>query len=135
MTLYVAPIVEGQTETKCVERLLWRVWLEIVTAPDRLHILRPYRGPRDALVHPNGLALTQMVQKAFLELRSASRHDGEARRLVLVLLDAERDLPCELAPRLLQTARAARSDADIACVLPRRMLENWFVAAALSLSG
>src|SRR5438105_372031 len=108
MTFYVAPIVEGQTETKCVERLLWRVWSEILTAPERLQVLEPYRGHRDALVHPDGLALTQMVQKAFLELRAASRRDAQGPLLVLILLDAERDLPCELAPRLLQTARTAR---------------------------
>ncbi len=40
-----------------------------------------------------------------------------------------------LAPRLLQRAKAARNDADFACVLATRELENWFKAAAASLAG
>src|SRR5262249_42219770 len=47
----------------------------------------------------------------------------------------EGDCPAELAPRLLQTAKQVRADADIACVLARRMIENWFVATAASLAG
>src|SRR5205823_1816550 len=37
--------------------------------------------------------------------------------------------------RLLETARRARSDARIACVLAKQMLENWIVAGASTLAG
>jgi len=55
--------------------------------------------------------------------------------MVLVLLDADDDCPMELAPRLLGSARKARSDADIACVIAKRMFENWIVAGASTLAG
>lgn len=44
--------------------------------------------------------------------------------MLLLLLDAESDCPAELAPRLLTAVRQTRSDADIACVLAKRELEN-----------
>jgi hypothetical protein len=135
MNVYVAPVVEGQTEQGCVERLLHRVWGELLQRPERLQVLEPFRGHRDALVHGNGMALTESVQKAFLKLQAKLRRDAEARSLLLILLDAEGDCPAELAPRLLETARQARRDASIACVLAKRMLENWIVAGASSLAG
>ena len=52
MTFYIVPIVEGQTEQGCVERLLHRVWGELLCRPERLQIVEPFRGHRDALVHP-----------------------------------------------------------------------------------
>jgi len=52
-----------------------------------------------------------------------------------LLLDAEADCPAQLGPRLLYTSRQARSDASIACVLAKRMLENWIVAGASTLAG
>ena len=135
MNVYVAPVVEGQTEQGCVERLLHRVWGELLHRPERLQVLEPFRGHRDALVHANGVALTESVQKAFLKLQAKLRRDAEARSLLLILLDAEGNCPAELAPRLLETAKQARGDAPIACVLAKRMLENWIVAGASSLAG
>jgi hypothetical protein len=78
--------------------------------------------------------LSGKIQEAHLKLRARLSRDPEARGLLLLLLDAESDLPCELAPRLLQTARRAQGDADIACVLAKRMLENWIVAGASTLA-
>lgn len=135
MNVYVAPIVEGQTEQSCVERLLHRIWTELLQRPERLQVLEPFRGHRDALVHVNGVALTESVQKAFLKLQAKLRRDTQALALLLILLDAEGDCPAELAPRLLETARQARRDAVISCVLAKRMLENWIVAGAASLAG
>jgi hypothetical protein len=57
------------------------------------------------------------------------------RKLVLVLIDAEDRCPRDLAPQLMRWAREARSDADVACVLPCPMFETWLVAAAASLAG
>jgi hypothetical protein len=135
MNVYVAPVVEGQTEQGCVERLLHRVWVELLHRPERLQVLEPFRGHRDSLVHANGVALTESVQKAFLKLQAKLRRDTQALSLLLILLDAEGDCPAELARRLLETARRARLDAAISCVLAKRMLENWIVAGASSLAG
>jgi hypothetical protein len=135
MNLYVSAIVEGQTEQRCVERILHRIWTELLHRPERLQVLEPFRGHRDDLVNPNGLALKESVQKVFLKLQAKARQDSEARSLLLILLDAESDCPAELAPRLLDTAQRARADADLACVLAKRMLENWIVAGASTLAG
>lgn len=135
MTLYVVPVVEGQTEQGCVEPLLHRIWADLLQQPERLQVVEPFRSHRDALVHANGQVLTEGVQKAFLKLQQKTRKDAEARLLLLILIDAEGDCPATLGPRLLQTARQARRDADIACVLAKRGLENWFKASAASLAG
>ncbi|HJZ94384.1 MAG TPA: DUF4276 family protein [Gemmataceae bacterium] len=135
MTLYIAPIVEGQTEQGCLARLLHRIWAEVLARAERLQVLEPFRGHRDALVHQEGRALTETVQKAFVKLQAKARKDLEGRSLVLILLDAEDDCPARLAPRLLETARMARRDTDIACVLAKRMLENWIVAGSSTLVG
>lgn len=136
MTLYVAPIVEGQTEQGCIERLLHRVWHELLARPERLQVIEPFRGHRDSLVHPDGKVLTDTVGKTFLKLRAALRKEPEAQALLLVLLDSEGDCPATLAPRLLEVAkRAAPADIALACVLANRMTENWIVAGCSTLAG
>jgi hypothetical protein len=50
MMLYIAPLVEGQTEAGCIERLLHRVWLELLGEPMSLQVLPPSRGKRDQLL-------------------------------------------------------------------------------------
>jgi hypothetical protein len=135
MTLYIAPIVEGHTEQNCVERLLHRIWLGLLGSAERLQVLAPLRPKRDAIVHHSGEAFGVMVQNVFTVLSSTIRKDISGRGLILVLLDAERDCPMELAPRLLESARKARCDADLACVIATRMFENWIVAGASTLAG
>jgi hypothetical protein len=54
---------------------------------------------------------------------------------VLILLDADDDLPCVLAPGLLDRARSIRSDIPISVVAAKREYEAWFLAAARSLRG
>src|SRR5262249_37886138 len=135
MTLYVVPIIEGQTEAACVERLLQRVWRELLSSPERLQVLPPSRGKRDALIRSTGTALADKIEEAYAKLTRQLRRDSGGRGSLLLLLDAEGDLPCQLAPRLVETARRARSDADIMCVLAKRMLENWIVAGASTLAG
>jgi hypothetical protein len=136
MTFYIVPIVEGQTEQGCVERLLHRVWAELLCRPGRLQVVEPFRGNRDELVHPNGKVLSDSVQKAFLKLRARMKRDAAAQSLLLILLDAEGDCPANLAPRLLNVARKALpAEVPVACVLPKRMLENWIIAGASTLAG
>lgn len=135
MNVYVTAIVEGHTEQQCVERLLHRIWTELLHRPERLQVLELFRDDQDTLVHQDGRVLAEIAQKAFSKLQRKARKDSEARSLLLILLDAESDCPAELAPRLLQTAQLARNDADIACVLAKRMFENWIVAGASTLAG
>lgn len=137
MTLYIVPIVEGQTEQDCcVERLLHRVWGELLGRPERLQVVEPFRGRRDALVQPDGMVLTDTIQKAFLKLRRKAHKDAQARLLLLILLDAEGDCPAELAPRLLAVGRKILPPAvPVSCVLAKRMFENWIVAGASVLPG
>ncbi len=136
MTLFIVPVVEGQTEQGCVERLLHRVWHELLGQPERLQVVEPFRGHRDELVHPNGLVLTETVSRALVKLLSKSRKDSQARPLILILLDAEDDCPKTLAPRLVEVARKALpAEVPVSCVLAKRMLENWFVAGASTLAG
>jgi hypothetical protein len=135
MTFYIAPIVEGQTEAGCIEKLLQRIWSELLAAPLRLQVLQPSRGKRDALVSAGCPDLTAKVEEAFAKLAQRLRREPSARGLLLVLLDAEGDCPREFGPRLLERARRVRGDADISCVLAKRMLENWIFAGASSLAG
>lgn len=135
MTFYVVPIVEGQTEVSCIERLLQRIWMELLTAPVRLQVLPASRGKRDALVNPKHPDFKTKIEEAYAKLARRLRHDSSGRGLLLLLLDAERDCPAELAPRLLEAALRVRSDTPIACVLAKRMLENWIVAGASTLAG
>jgi hypothetical protein len=135
MTLYLVPIVEGQTEVGCLERLLQRVWTELLAAPFRLQILAPSRGKRDGLIHPKRPDLAQKIEEAHAKLVPRLKRDPSGRGLLLLLIDAEGDCPKELAPQLLASAKQVRGDADISCVLAKRMLENWIVAGASTLAG
>jgi hypothetical protein len=135
VTLYLVPIVEGQTEVGCIERLLQRVWTELLTAPVRLQVLPASRGKRDALINPKHPDFTTKIEEAFAKLARRLRHDSSGQGLLLLLLDAETDCPAELGPMLLEAATQVRSDAPIACVLAKRMLENWIVAGAATLVG
>jgi hypothetical protein len=140
MTLYIVPIVEGhaegQPERGCVERLLHRVWGELLGQSERLQVVEPFRGHRDQLVDANGLMLTNTVDRALVKLRSKLKKDAQARPLVLILLDAEEDCPKTIAPRLLEVARrAVPAEVPVSCVLAKKMLENWIVAGASTLAG
>jgi hypothetical protein len=136
MAAYIAPIVEGQTEVSCVERLLHRIWDELLIRPERLQVLPPARGSRPSLVLSSGGSLAVKIGDACTALVRRLRHDPAGRGLLLVLLDAENDCPATLAPRLLATAAGAvLPGTPIACVLAKRMLENWIVAGASTLAG
>lgn len=140
MTLYIVPIVEGHTEGQpelaCVERLLHRVWEQLLGQTERLQVVDPFRGHRDQLIQSNGLVLTETIGRALVKLRSKSKKDPQPRPLVLILLDAEDDCPKTLAPQLLEVARkAVPAQVPVSCVLAKKMLENWIVAGASTLAG
>jgi hypothetical protein len=79
MTVWTIPIVEGQTEQRSIERLLHRVWTELLGQHERLQVVEPFRGSRDALTHPDGKALADATIKSFLKLQSRAKNDHDAR--------------------------------------------------------
>lgn len=127
--LRVVPIVEGHGEYEAVRVLLQRVWTELLGG-EYLHVLRPIRQHRDKLIKPE--ELEKAVKLAALKLAEPSLVPDPW--LILVIIDAEKDCPAELGPKLLAIAQHARSDLDISCVLANVEYETWFVAAAGSLS-
>ncbi len=133
--LRIVPIVEGHGEVAAVRHLLNRIWYELLEG-DALEILQPIRQPRFSLVKPDDLL--RAVRLARLKLREGRRNEsegGEVSEFVLLLIDAEEDAPCLLAPRLVEMVRNEEPEVDFACVLATPEYETWFVCAAESLGG
>jgi hypothetical protein len=124
--LRIAPIVEGHGEDNAIRILLQRIWTELLGG-QHVDVIKPIRGSRFKLVKE--AELSRAVNLAALKLRPP----GDP-ALILILLDAEEDLPCVLAPALLRLAKQIRSDMDISCVIANVEYETWFVAAAESLT-
>ncbi len=137
MTLFVAPIVEGETEERCIKAILTGIWRDLLHAADaeQLAVLDALPAHRSSVLKEGHPELAERVERAFRALRLRLRHSAMDRGFVLLLIDADEDCPANVGPQLLARAKAARSDADIACVLAKRELENWFKAAATSLAG
>src|SRR5437764_5214700 len=91
----VAAIVEGHGEQQsAVRTLVSRIWVELLGG-EFAHVLRPIRRPRYKVVRPD--ELLKAIDLADLKLKTVI---GYETKLILVLLDADHDLPCELGPRL-----------------------------------
>jgi hypothetical protein len=120
----VGTIVEGYGEVAALPILLRRVAGYLDPALS-LAVERPHRVPRGRLVKQDELCRA-------VELVARKVGPGAP---ILVLLDADDDLPCALGPRLLGWARAQRSDREVSVVVARAEFEAWFLAAAVSLRG
>lgn len=125
--LTVYPIVEGHGEFEAVRTLINRVWTELLGG-EHVEVLTPHRLNRGRALKPEFLA--KAVQLAALKLKEAP-----APHLLLLLFDSEGGCPKMLSSELLASARKARADLDIACVLAHPMYESWFVAASQSLTA
>ena len=134
--LCVAPIIEGHGEVDAVRILLPRIASELVGVT--LEVVRPFRLPRGKLLPGRTGARRIDEQELARALDTAStllKHaNSRAQRFALLLCDADEDLPCELAPRIVAAAQKVRGDLDLACVMARREYEAWFIAAAESLT-
>ncbi len=128
--LRVAAIVEGHGEYESIRLLLTRIWHEILGG-ECIDVLQPIRQKRHQLAKQDGLE--KAVRLAALKLANATGVSMPA--AILILVDADEDLPCRLAPELLGWAKAARSDIDIFCIVANVTYETWFIAAAESLRG
>lgn len=125
--LRIAPIVEGHGEDGALRILLQRVASEIL-GDVYFEVSRPIRGKRMKLVQSR--ELSRALDLAMLKLRAVESEDPA---MILVLLDADEDLPCQLGPELLKLAQSHRADADISCVVANVEYETWLVAGASSL--
>lgn len=96
-----------------------------------VEVLKPVRTSKLKLIQSAELARTVDLAVRILKTKP-SVGDPE---LILILLDADHDLPCLLGPKLLDMARAGRSDIDIACVVVNVEYETWFIASAQSLGN
>jgi Domain of unknown function (DUF4276) len=119
----IASVVEGDGEVRALPKLLQRIAADLGIVS--LRTPQPHRRPRGSLIRDGGIETA--VDAAAVRVIGLGG--------VLVLLDADDDCPADLAPRLLQRARAARQDKRIAVVLANREFEAWFLAAAPSLAG
>lgn len=123
----IYPIVEGHGDVSAVPVLVRRIAVERLKLPAP-RILPAFRLPR-----------TQFESARFLDAIELAarkvRNQVAAGGGVLVVLDSDKDLPCELGPRLLHRASSRRPDLAIRVVLACREFEAWFLAAAESLRG
>lgn len=120
----ILPVVEGHGEVTAVPLLIRRV--VSAYAPDVYAELgRPIRIKRNMLVQPNGIE-----NAVELAARQTGPADG-----ILILVDADKDCPVELATELLDRAKSQRPDRRIRVVIARSEFEAWFLAAAQSLAG
>lgn len=120
----VVTVVEGHGDVAAVPILVRRI--AAVVSPDAvIDVPRPIRVKRYSLLKEGEL-------ERAVEL--AARQAGADGR-ILILLDADRDCPMDLGPKVLRRATAARSDRTIRVVLAKREYEAWFLAAADSIAG
>lgn len=127
--LTVAAIVEGHGEQgSAIRTVVSRVWTEMLGG-EYVNVLHPIRQPRAKLIRPE--ELLKAIDLADAKLRA---HASDDRSLILVLFDADDDLPCVLAPALLEVVRQHRSHLDVVIVLANNEFETWFAAAAQSLT-
>ena len=121
-------IVEGDGEVEAVPALLRRLVARLdptVVVDTTQRVLRVSKGKLLRAGAPDELARS-------LEIL-ARRLSGEG--AILILLDADDDLPCVLGPQLLARARSLRPDVPVGVVIANREYEAWFLAGADSLAG
>ena len=126
MSRRVVCIVEGHGEVESIPLLLRRLHGESST------LVFPEIRQNDVIRIPRSRLLRDGELERTVEL--AARRAGP-QGCVLIVLDADDDLPCELVPRLLVRARTGRPELALGLVLARREYEAWFLAAARSLRG
>jgi len=123
--LRIVCIVEGHGEIEALPILLRR--LRDRVAPSlALEIPKPIRVSKSSI-------LIDEEFKRYLEL--AARQLIEPQDAVLVLLDADDDRVCTLAPKLLRVCESVRPGRLFSVVIATREYEAWFLAAAISLRG
>jgi hypothetical protein len=117
-------VVEGHGEVEAVPMLIRRI-AQSIDPPAIVDVRSPVRASRYTLIKPG------QIERA---VDLAARKVGTGGR-VLVLVDADTDLPCVIGPELLRRAQSARTDRTVGVVVAKCEFEAWFLAAAHSLRG
>ncbi|MBS2011487.1 MAG: DUF4276 family protein [Deltaproteobacteria bacterium] len=117
-------VVEGHGEVEAVPILVRRIaaWAGFE---------EPIVIPAPLRVHRSSIVKEGELERA-VELTARKVGEGGP---ILIVLDADDDASCELAPALLERAKRARSDRGIGVVIAVHEFEAWFLAAAESLRG
>lgn len=123
---FVAPIVEGHGEIEAFPALLHRIAADC-NAQVPIRVNPPIRVKAGSLLNDQ----RYLHKQVSLAAAKAAQQSGT----VLILLDCEDDLPCQLGPDLLARAQAVRPDVPCIVVLAYREFETWFLTAASSLRG
>ena len=120
----IVAIVEGDGEVEAVPLLIRRIGAEVspLVSPE---IPRPIRVRRNRILKEGEL-------ERYVALAAARAGD---RGRIMILLDANGDCPSELAPDILQRARAVRSDLRVEVVLAKCEYEAWLISAIDSVAG
>jgi hypothetical protein len=123
MNPQIVPIVEGQTEVHAFPILLRRILHEYLQEYS-IDVASPYRALKSRMVK-DGL-LERYIEQAIRARDNASS--------VIVLLDADEDLPCVLGPELLKRAITA-TNLPVSVVVANKEYEAWFLGSKESLRG
>ncbi|MGL6074775.1 MAG: hypothetical protein ACRC8S_11495 [Fimbriiglobus sp.] len=133
MTHFIQPIVEGETEARCIERLLHRIWSESLQCPFRLQVLRAIPEPRNRLLNET---LKQHVEIACARLKEKVDHLPQSKGLVLILFDADDDCPVDIVKihksTISSTLFGSISDS---LIIANKMFENWLIAGCSGYLG
>lgn len=117
-----ACVVEGHGEESAVPVLVKRI-VRTYRSACRADVRKPIRQPRSSLLKAG--ELERWVRVAAVSVK----HQGA----IIVLLDSDNDLACQLAPQLLARARSAAPGCPVSVVLACKEYEAWFLAAIESL--
>lgn len=117
-------IVEGHGDVKALPILVRRL-VEDIQPELRLNIPEPFRLRR-------GLMTKESELGRALALVSRKIGAGEP---VLILLDADNDPGCRIAPEILSIALRSRGDRRIGVVAAVREFEAWLIAGIAPLAG
>lgn len=129
--LVVASIVEGEGDERALPSLLNRIVEEFCTETF-VTFIPPKVEPAGRIVKSDDDCLEKTVRTAALKL--AQRQGPDIRRLILILIDAERQCAAQLGPELKRRAMSYAPGVEVASVIAVDEYETWFVAAAESLT-
>lgn len=119
----IVPLVEGNGEVRAAPALMRNV-AQALGVYDT-DFLMGWRTPRSLIVREG-----EIERQTIMALRQRDAH------AVLVLLDADDDLGCDLGPRLLERVRRAiPSTVPAACVVAEREFETWIVGSSDRMAG